>query len=85
MAVVKLTKYDPVLLSVIELTLPLPFIATVPVPLNLTQALAPKIGAEPDCAPSKSAALMHPSGNPPALMPVIVPVPSIVIAMAYTS
>ena len=47
-AVVKFTAYEPIALSVIELTLPLPRIATVPEPLKLTQARAANIPGLPD-------------------------------------
>ena len=47
-AVEKFTVYFPVPLSVIELTLPEPRIATVPVPLKLTHALHPyAVATEP--------------------------------------
>ena len=73
------------------LTLKLARIATVPVPLKFTQAFArPEASLDPSltvvtAAAAISAVVMQSSGRPPALMPVTVPLPLIVIGMGYTT
>ena len=73
------------------LTLKLARIATVPVPLKFTHAFArheaslvPSL-AVVTAAAAISAVVMQSSGRPPALMPVTVPLPLIVIGMSYTT
>ena len=54
-------------------TFPSALIATVPVPLKFTQALAPYIGALPDCAPSRFAAETTPLASVVAKLRFAVP------------
>ena len=89
-AVVKLTVYCPVPLSVIELTFPLARIATVPVPLKLTHALAAYRGAVPvtvaTCAELMLGVVKVGLATVVASVdaPVMVPLPLIVIGIIYS-